>query len=53
MHFDLEQTEFAKYLSKNKKLPENIMGEFEMPVDILLNGYLIDEVFGNCLNKEN
>lgn len=53
MHFDLEQTEFAKYLSKNKKLPKNVKGEFEMPVDILLKGYLIHEVFENCLDKEN
>lgn len=50
-----EQTEFAKYLLKigNGELPLNDMGEIELPEDILSNGNLVDEVFGNCLVNEN
>lgn len=51
MRVDPEQRDFAEYLLKigNGELPVNTMDEVELPEDILSNGNLIDEVFGDCL----
>ena len=53
MRVDPEQRDFAEYLLKvgNGELPVNNMDEIELPVDILSNGNLIDEVFGNCITN--
>lgn len=51
MRVDPEQRDFAEYLLKigNGELPVNTMDEVELPEDIMSNGNLIDEVFGDCL----
>ena len=51
MRVDLKERDFAEYLLKvgNGDLPVSAMDEIDLPEDILSNGNLIEEVFGDCL----
>lgn len=53
MRVDSEQKDFANYLLQvgNGELPQNSLDEIEILEDILSNGDLISEVYGNCLSS--
>lgn len=55
MRVDPEQQDFSEYLLKlgNGEMNLNAMGEIELLTDIILDGNLIDKVFGNCLATGN